>query len=87
MVAMDEMAEDLHVDDLATVPAATELTLHLQAVATMQARSKDGRSYVSASEDTYFCREEWVAYHLGLAWLTRWMTSNGLVSYTNAPVG
>jgi hypothetical protein len=87
MVAMDEMAEDLHVDDLATVPAADELTLHLQAVATMQARSKDGRSYVSASEDTYFCREEWVAYHLGLAWLTRWTTSNGLVSYTNAPVG
>jgi hypothetical protein len=86
IVALDEMAADLHIDDLATVPAATELDLHLQKVATMQARSKDGRSYVSASEDTYNLREEWVAYHLSLAWLTRWTTSNGLVSYTNDSV-
>jgi hypothetical protein len=85
-VALDEMAADLHLDDLATVPAATELDVHLQKVATMQARSTDGRSYVAASEDTYNLREEWVAYHLGLAWLTRWTTSNGLVSYTNSSV-
>lgn len=85
-VALDEMAADLHLDQLATVPAATELDLHLQAVADMQARSKDGRSYISASEDTYNLREEWVAYHLGLAWLTRWITSNGLVSFTNNSV-
>jgi hypothetical protein len=77
---------DLHFVDMATVPAATELDVHLQKVATMQARSKDGRSYVSASEDTYNLREEWVAYHLGLAWLTRWTTSNSLVSYTNSSV-
>jgi hypothetical protein len=86
IVALDEMAADLHVDDLATVPAATELTLHLQRAAAMQARSKDGRSYISASEDTYNLREEWVAYQLGLAWLTRWETSNALTSFTNASV-
>ena len=85
-VALDEMAADLHLDDLAAVPAATELDLHLQKVASMQARSKDGRSYVTASEDTYNLREEWVAYHLGLAWLTRWTTSNSLVSFTNNSV-
>lgn len=85
-VAMDEMAADMHLDGLATVPASTELDLHLQAVADMQARSTDGRSYVSASEDTYNLREEWVAYHLSLAWLSRWETSNGLVSFTNDSV-
>jgi hypothetical protein len=85
-VALDEMAADLHVDGQATVPAATELDLHLQKVAAMQARSKDGRSYVSASEDRYNLREEWVADHLGLAWLTRWEASNGLVSVTNDSV-
>ena len=86
MVALDEMAVDMQLDDHAAVPAATELDLHLQQVAAMQARGKDGRSYQTPEEDTYNLREEWVAYHLSLAWLCRWTASNGLLAFTNVSV-
>jgi hypothetical protein len=80
-VALDELAADFGVG---THAATTELTLHLQRAAAMQARSKTGQSYVTAGEDIYKLREEWVAYHFGLAWLGDWVTANHLTSFTNA---
>lgn len=86
MVAMDELAKDLSLDHEAAVPAAAELDRHLRLVAQMQARSSDGRSYISPSEDTFDLREEWVAYHLGLAWLSDWTASNRLIAIDNSSV-
>lgn len=52
--------------------------LHAQAVLTMQQRSKDGRTYLKAGEDTYPGREEWVADLAAQAYLTRWLGSKGM---------
>lgn len=86
MVALDELAVDFGLDTSAAVPASVELTAHLKRAAAMQARSSTGQTYVSPSEDLFQLREEWVAYHLGLAWLGAWVSVNHLASFTNAPM-
>jgi len=57
--------------------------LHEQAVLNLQKRTKDGRTYIALSEDTYSGREEWVAYHAGQAYLTQWLNKQGKFQITN----
>jgi len=47
--------------------------LHLKVVSDMQARSKDGRTYINMSEDKYAGREQWVADLAAQAYLLKWL--------------
>jgi hypothetical protein len=47
--------------------------LHLKVVSDMQARSKDGRTYINRSEDKYSGREQWVADLAAQAYLVKWL--------------
>lgn len=57
--------------------------LHGQRVLNMQKRSKDGRTYQSAAEDTYPGREEWVADLAAQAYLTKWLQAQRKIKITN----
>jgi hypothetical protein len=70
---LDIQARALHLDDGASVDAASWERLHAQRVLDMQARFADGRTYGPTAEDTYSGREEWVAVHAAQAWLTKWL--------------
>ncbi|TSC71741.1 MAG: hypothetical protein G01um101438_943 [Parcubacteria group bacterium Gr01-1014_38] len=59
--------------------------LHTQTVLSMQQRSKDGRTYLTAAEDTYPGREEWVADLAAQAYLTRWLANQGRYAVSPQP--
>jgi len=52
--------------------------LHLKVVSDMQARSKDGRTYINRSEDKYPGREQWVADLAAQAYLLKWLEKQGV---------
>lgn len=56
---------------------------HAQRVLDMQNRNSDGHCYVDSNEDTYSGREEWVAVHAAMGYLSRWIVHSGKFSKTN----
>jgi hypothetical protein len=58
---------------------------HSKIVIEMQNRSKDRRTYIEDSEDTYKGREGWIAYHAAYGWLHRWVSHSGCFKVTNEP--
>lgn len=73
----DVVARHFDVDTFVSVKAPVWERLHAQAVLDAQGRSPDGRTYVDDDEDTYASREEWVAAHAALAYLTKWTAARG----------
>lgn len=70
-------------DRLATLGGKYWEHFHASAVLQMQERSKDGRTYLDANEDTYIGREEWVAVHAAQAYLTKWLEKQKKIRITN----
>ncbi len=79
----DAQADAFGLDDLASQKGSYWEPYHAQAVADMQGRSTDGRTYVAAGEDTYAGREEWVALLASQAYLTKWIVKQGAYSLEN----
>jgi hypothetical protein len=65
--ATDVTAHVLGLDAQCTTPAAVWADLHIQRSLDLQARSADGRTYLTVDEDNYAGAEPWVARNLGLA--------------------
>jgi hypothetical protein len=80
----DVIARHFELDGEASVAAEVWEDLHAQAALAMQARSSDGRTYVTADEDAYFGREEWVAAHAALGYLVAWVAAQGAYQRTDA---
>lgn len=74
---LDIEANVLGFDHLAKKKGDYWANLHATAVRQMQQRSKDGRTYLLKSEDTYPGREEWVAQLAAEAYLTKWLQAQG----------
>lgn len=53
---------------------------HAQAALDMQARTTDGHTYITAAEDTYANREEWIADLAANAYFTKWVVNNNAFS-------
>lgn len=83
--ATDVAAHVLGLDSLCTTPAATWADLHIQRCLDLQARSTDGRTYLTVEEDTYAGAEPWVARNLGLAVLAAKIPMTARYNYE--PIG
>jgi len=79
----DAQADAFGLDSLASQKGAYWEPYHAQAVADMQARGSDGRTYYYPDEDTYNGREEWVALLASQAYLTKWVIHQGAYSLEN----
>lgn len=81
---MDVFADSFKEDGYASVKGATWAVPHLTKVQKMQERSTDRHTYITAGEDTYPGREEWVSHHAAWAYLARVVTASGLYRTTQA---
>lgn len=70
---LDIEAAVLKFDGMASRKGNYWADLHLKVVSDMQARSKDGRTYLSRLEDRYAGREQWVADLAAQAYLLKWL--------------
>ena len=70
-----------------TATAATYLSLHLDAQLAMQARFGDGHTYLNDLEYNYKGREEHVAQLAAQLYWSLAVRDQGLVSFTNSPLG
>jgi hypothetical protein len=80
---LDCQAAAFGMDKSASKNGAYWESLHANAVLKLQARSKDGRSYIETIEDTYLGREEWVAVQAAQAYLTKWLVFQKSIKFTN----
>ena len=79
---LDIEAKIFGFDNLATKKGDYWASLHAFLVNTMQLRSGDGRTYLTAREDKYPGREEWVAEAAAQAYLAKWLQAwGGLKTY------
>lgn len=80
---LDVQAQVFKFDTLASKRASYWIPFHTNIVLDMQKRSKDGRTYVAASEDKYSGREAWVADLAAQAYLTKWLEKQGAFRISN----
>ncbi|NOU87761.1 hypothetical protein GC102_18580 [Paenibacillus sp. LMG 31460] len=83
---LDSLAVSYNFDSLASVGGSYWEDLHGNKVATQQARSTTGQTYISSSEDSYPNREEKVAYEVATAVLAKWTVLQNDYAVTNASV-
>ncbi|GIF78006.1 hypothetical protein [Asanoa siamensis] len=83
---LDVQAQAFGFDRLASQKGLYWQRLHGQGVLNQQARSTDGRTYQTATEDTYAGREELVAVTAAEAYLTKWIVAQNAWRTSNDPV-
>lgn len=81
---LDASARHFGFDDLVANKGAYWEPLHAQKVLDMQNRFTDGHTYLSATEDSYVGRENWVAALAARSYLVKWVKTQGTFATTTA---